>query len=519
MFPLDNKFDMFFNFYGFEDFIDRMHFLFTVKVVVTYLVVMSFTDILTPRIKCWSPHHFVKSWEQYAETYCFIHSTYYYTNSSIVEGTEGKKHGFHFWATYVLAIQAILFATPAVIAAFLTKKPTANILSLINTNVESPSKEDEISKHLQFKLSSYLKFYRINSSIFGFNNVACSYLTLSHAFVKFLFLTNAVTQFIAVSWIFKRKSFFWGVEVAVEYLKTGKWSQSEHFPITTFCDFNVREMNQVINHTVQCMIGVNAIHDKFFFLQWFWLFFCSIATTAHFIIWTRSSFSLSNHVDFINQCLELTTKDKDKYHNDLVVKFTKEILQWDGVKLLQLIKFKLSNIAAKTITRNLFREFTKECCVTSGNEETVISIENSREERRNQKNGERKQTLPFPRDMSRTVVADTSNKTVTNGNDHHLRCESPTRITLCISEDHQAVHYSLRWTVSYFQNLNPFIVASFTTVFCPLLRTVSSSQIWNQYMVYLIQSCFPFTFLNRILLTKWLRYNRFPFRSCIKYKL
>ncbi|KRY29995.1 Innexin-16 [Trichinella spiralis] len=404
MFPLDNKFDMFFNFYGFEDFIDRMHFLFTVKVVVTYLVVMSFTDILTPRIKCWSPHHFVKSWEQYAETYCFIHSTYYYTNSSIVEGTEGKKHGFHFWATYVLAIQAILFATPAVIAAFLTKKPTANILSLINTNVESPSKEDEISKHLQFKLSSYLKFYRINSSIFGFNNVACSYLTLSHAFVKFLFLTNAVTQFIAVSWIFKRKSFFWGVEVAVEYLKTGKWSQSEHFPITTFCDFNVREMNQVINHTVQCMIGVNAIHDKFFFLQWFWLFFCSIATTAHFIIWTRSSFSLSNHVDFINQCLELTTKDKDKYHNDLVVKFTKEILQWDGVKLLQLIKFKLSNIAAKTITRNLFREFTKECCVTSGNEETVISIENSREERRNQKNGERKQTLPFPRDMFTIVI-------------------------------------------------------------------------------------------------------------------
>ncbi|KRY15747.1 Innexin eat-5 [Trichinella patagoniensis] len=323
MFPLDNKFDMFFNFYGFEDFIDRMHFLFTVKVVVTYLVVMSFTDILTPRIKCWSPHHFVKSWEKYAETYCFIHSTYYYTNSSIVEGTEGKKHGFHFWATYVLAIQAILFATPAVIAAFLTKKSTANILSLINTNVESPSKEDEISKHLQFKLSNYLKFYRINSSIFGFNNVA-------------------LTQFIAVSWIFKRKSFFWGVEVAVEYLKTGKWSQSEHFPITTFCDFNVREMNE---------------------------------------------------------CLELTTKDKDKYHNDLVVKFTKEILQWDGVKLLRLIKLKLSNIAAKTITRNLFREFTKECCVTSGNEETAISTENSREERRNQKNGERKQTLPFPRDM------------------------------------------------------------------------------------------------------------------------
>ncbi|KRX70912.1 Innexin-16 [Trichinella sp. T6] len=327
MFPLDNKFDMFFNFYGFEDFIDRMHFLFTVKVVVTYLVVMSFTDILTPRIKCWSPHHFVKSWENYAETYCFIHSTYYYTNSSIVEDTEGKKHGFHFWATYVLAIQAILFATPAVIAAFLTKKSTANILSLINTNVESPSKEDEI-----------------------------------------------ITQFIAVSWIFKRKSFFWGVEVAVEYFKTGKWSQSEHFPITTFCDFNVREMNEVINHTVQCMI----------------------ATTVHLIIWTRSSFSLSNHVDFINQCLELTTKDKD---NDLVVKFTKEILQWDGVKLLRLIKLKLSNIAAKTITRNLFREFTRECCVTSGNEETVISTENSREERRNQKNGERKQTLPFPRDM------------------------------------------------------------------------------------------------------------------------
>ncbi|KAL1246291.1 Innexin eat-5 [Trichinella spiralis] len=327
MFPLDNKFDMFFNFY----------------------VVMSFTDILTPRIKCWSPHHFVKSWEQYAETYCFIHSTYYYTNSSIVEGTEGKKHGFHFWATYVLAIQAILFATPAVIAAFLTKKPTANILSLINTNVESPSKEDEISKHLQFKLSSYLKFYRINSSIFGFNNVACSYLTLSHAFVKFLFLTNAVTQFIAVSWIFKRKSFFWGVEVAVEYLKTGKWSQSEHFPITTFCDFNVREMNQQ-----QLLISLYGRDLRFP---------CQIMST-------------------------LSTK----------------ILQWDGVKLLQLIKFKLSNIAAKTITRNLFREFTKECCITSGNEETVISTENSREERRNQKNGERKQTLPFPRDMFTIVI-------------------------------------------------------------------------------------------------------------------
>ncbi|KRZ72261.1 Innexin-3 [Trichinella papuae] len=403
MFPFDNILDMLFNFYGFEDFIDRMHFLFTVKVVLTYVVMISFTDTLVQRIKCWSPHHFVKSWEEYAESYCFFHSTYYYANSSIVGGTAEKKYGLHFWAIYVLATQVALFATPALIAVFLTKKSTKNILSLINTRVESPSEEDEISKQLQFKLGNYLKFYRINSSILGFNNLGCSYLTICHAIVKFLFLTNAVTQFIAVSWIFKRKSFFWGVEVAAEYFKTGKWSQSEHFPVTTFCDFNVREMRQVLNYTVQCIIGVNAVHDKFFFFQWFWLLFCSIITTVHFIIWMRSSFSLSNHVEFINQCLELTTTDHDKHQNNLVVKFTKEILQWDGVKLLQLTKFKLSNIAAKTITRNLFREFTKDW-ITSVNVQTVISKENRRKERTNPKNGETKQILPFPRDMLAIVV-------------------------------------------------------------------------------------------------------------------
>ncbi|KRY65053.1 Innexin-3 [Trichinella pseudospiralis] len=398
MLIFDKILDIFSNIYGFEDFIDRMHFLFTVKVVVIYVIMVSFTDTLVPRIKCWSPSHFMKSWEEYAESYCFFHSTYYYANSSVVGGTAEKKYGLHFWAIYVLATQAALFATPALIAVFLTKKSIRNILSLINARVKFPSQEDEISKELQFKLGNYLMFYKINSSTSRSNNLGCSYLTICHAFVKFLFLINAVTQFIAVSWIFKKKSFFWGVEVAAEYFKTGNWSHSEHFPLTAFCDFSVRETMQVMNYTVQCIIGVNALHEKFFFFQWFWLLFCSIITTVHFITWMRSSFSLSNHVEFINQCLELTSTDHDKHQHNLVVKFTKEILQWDGVKLLQLVKFKLSNIAAKTITRNLFREFTKDW-ITSTNGQTVISKENRRKECTNPKNGERIQIMPSPRDM------------------------------------------------------------------------------------------------------------------------
>jgi len=86
--------------------------------------------------------------------------------------------------------------------------------------------------------------------------------------------------------------YIYGLTVAGSLLKasatsaTLNWPLSERFPRVTLCDFEIRQLDNVHDYTVQCVLPINLFNEKIFLLIWFWLVFVAVATFVSLLQWT-----------------------------------------------------------------------------------------------------------------------------------------------------------------------------------------------------------------------------------------
>ncbi|VEL34421.1 unnamed protein product [Protopolystoma xenopodis] len=71
-------------------------------------------------MQCWIPQEFTRSWEEYAENYCWIETTYFSPlDKQLHISTPGESRThivrYYQWATIVLGIQAAAFYFPCFI--------------------------------------------------------------------------------------------------------------------------------------------------------------------------------------------------------------------------------------------------------------------------------------------------------------------------------------------------------------------------------------------------------------------
>ncbi|OON23440.1 hypothetical protein X801_00656, partial [Opisthorchis viverrini] len=62
-------------------------------------------------LQCWIPQEFSRSWEEYAENYCWVTNTYYASLESRLPPPEERQNvvRYYQWATFALAVQAAGF--------------------------------------------------------------------------------------------------------------------------------------------------------------------------------------------------------------------------------------------------------------------------------------------------------------------------------------------------------------------------------------------------------------------------
>lgn len=57
----------------------------------------------------------------------------------------------------------------------------------------------------------------------------------------------------------------------------------------TFCDFNVRKLNQTHTYTAQCVIMLNYLNEKIFIALWWWLLVLIAASVWSIGYWYSSA--------------------------------------------------------------------------------------------------------------------------------------------------------------------------------------------------------------------------------------
>ena len=96
--------------------------------------------------------------------------------------------------------------------------------------------------------------------------------------------------------------YIYGLTVVGELLKSSAtsatldWPLSERFPRVTLCDFQIRQLVNVQDYTVQCVLPINLFNEKIFLLIWFWLVFVAVATFVNLLRWTSKLSILSTQV-------------------------------------------------------------------------------------------------------------------------------------------------------------------------------------------------------------------------------
>ncbi|TPP66693.1 Innexin [Fasciola gigantica] len=103
---------------GDDDHVDRLNYQFTTLIILVLITLTGLRQYISHLpLQCWIPQEFSRSWEEYAEHYCWVTNTYFSNIEARLPPPEGKKNvvRYYQWATFVLGLQAAGFILPCLI--------------------------------------------------------------------------------------------------------------------------------------------------------------------------------------------------------------------------------------------------------------------------------------------------------------------------------------------------------------------------------------------------------------------
>ncbi|VDN29564.1 unnamed protein product [Cylicostephanus goldi] len=210
-------------------------------------------------MQCWVPNQWTGTWEVFAESYCFVENTYFVpmnqSNLPAAHTREGREMIYYQWVPFILSLMAFCFYIPRGVWKIFSPYSGLALADLMTAARKSAKTgaEDKlipcVATTLQKAPTSKVLHY--GSSLFNL-----------YIIVKILIFANLLLQFFFLNHFLGTEYTFWGAGILNDMLHGRQWQQSGHFPRVAFCDLTVREMGNINNWTVQCVLMVSVYSSR-----------------------------------------------------------------------------------------------------------------------------------------------------------------------------------------------------------------------------------------------------------------
>ncbi|CAI5453437.1 unnamed protein product [Caenorhabditis angaria] len=261
------------------DRIDTLNAWFTPMFIGGLTLAISCKQYFGQPLKCWTPREFSGSWDGYVHDYCFIEDTYFVPNGTeITDIARGERQiNYYRWVPLVLMLQALLFVVPYLIWNVMHKRTEINLKKSLRLYQKQCKSSGEKQACEAFGAEFCETLERIHRATKSF--VGCQ-ATINYFLLKLSFIANCVLQMFIIKCFLNLTDYFWAFEhlFKVEFKGTAE-HESSIFPRVVLCDFKIRTLGQLQNHTVSCIMMLNMIIEKVYVMFYFWIIFVAVATT------------------------------------------------------------------------------------------------------------------------------------------------------------------------------------------------------------------------------------------------
>ncbi|KAL3854758.1 hypothetical protein ACJMK2_014007 [Sinanodonta woodiana] len=356
-----------------------MSHVFTVLLLVIFAVIVTTSQFVGSPIHCWYPAEFKPWYEKYAEQYCWISNTYFVSWAEIlpvdVSVRTDREITYYQWVPLILAFQALLFKVPNIVWKMLQSGAGINLNKVVDmadlTQTGSFEGREKTIRHLALYLDKWLdtersynygRLVQVRDKVTRFCCFICSkrsgtYLTALFLITKVLFLANVIGQFFLLNAFMATNYNMFGFEI-IDYLKKdAPWKESPRFPRVTYCDFQIRQLQNIQRWTIQCVLPVNLFNEKIFIFLWFWFFFIAALACFNFFKWFYIFALKRNRVSYVKKYLTISSQLQNSFDKKLCHRFANNYLRDDGVFVLRVITKNSTDIVTVDLLMCLWKIF------------------------------------------------------------------------------------------------------------------------------------------------------------------
>ena len=340
---------------------DRLNHRYTVGFLLVCTLIVTGSPFVFNRITCWTPAQFTGAYLSYTNNYCWISNTYYISTNETIPSEKSLRRrseiAYYQWAPLILVLSAFGFYFPRLLWRSLNVRSGINLQYLIDrSNVE------EIVHAIEYYCQANEHPNRQKNRFF--RTLSCTsgkrlgnYLRSIDLMVKFLYLINSFVQLILIQIILGQPGWFYGFDVWYNvFIKSSVLTDSPYFPRVTLCDLRIRELGNLHQYTVQCVLPINMLNEKVFSLAWFgfiimfgWNLYALISTLHRTLI-------PSQRIGFIRDLCRIGTS-KMEVNEPVFEKFVREFLRQDGILIIHLIYHNGDAFVTSTIVQNLYHNY------------------------------------------------------------------------------------------------------------------------------------------------------------------